>query len=363
MNLFDPIELRGLQIRNRIWLPPMCQYSAQSAGEQLGRPNDWHYQHYASRSVGGFGLVTVEATAVTPEGRISNMCLCLDDESDVPAFRHMARVITQHGAVAAIQLNHAGRKASTRGQFAGGALAREEGGWETLGPSALAFDGMPAPREMSEAEIQAVIAQFTCSANLAMEAGFQAVEIHAAHGYLIHQFLSAVSNRREDEWGGDFEGRTRLLREVVRAVRAVIGDAPLFVRISATDWLSENFEKVEGSYGWTLKESIRLVKELPDVDFWSVSTGGCFPVRIPTGPGYQVPFARRIREETGAAVGTAGQITNATQADVVVYEEEADVVYVGRVALHDPYVPRHWAKMLDVDIPWPYQLARGRSTR
>ncbi|MDV6238247.1 NADH:flavin oxidoreductase/NADH oxidase [Trueperella bernardiae] len=362
MSLFDPIELRGLQVRNRIWLPPMCQYCAGESGEWLGRPNDWHYQHYASRSVGGFGLITVEATAVTPVGRISNKCLCLDDEADVPAFRHIARVIAQHGGVAAIQLNHAGRKASTRGGLGGGALPPEEA-WETVGPSAIAFEGLPAPREMTEAEIQAVIAQFACSANLAVESGFQAIEIHAAHGYLIHQFLSPISNHREDAWGGDFEGRTRLLREVVRAVRAVIGDVPLFVRISATDWLAENFEEVDGSYGWTLQDSIRLVRELPDVDFWSVSTGGCFPVKIPAGPGYQVPFARRIREETGAVVGAAGQITNATQADVVVYEEEADVVYVGRVGLHDPYVPRHWAKVLDVEIPWPDQLVRGRSTR
>lgn len=361
VNLFDPIDLRGVHIRNRIWLPPMCQYSAPESGEWLGRPNDWHYQHYASRSLGGFGLVTVEATAVVPEGRISNHCLCLDEDADVPSFRHIARVITQHGGVPAIQLNHAGRKGATSVWLGSGALAVEDGGWETLAPSAIAFDTMPLPREMTSAEIEAVIGQFAHSARLAVNAGFHAIEIHGAHGYLIHQFLSPVSNHRTDQWGGDFEGRTRLLRHIVRSVRGAIGDVPLFVRLSATDWLKENFEERDGSYGWTLTDSIRLVKELPDVDFWSISTGGCFPVKIPAGPGYQIPFARRIREETGAVVGVAGQITNATQADVVVYEEEADAVYVGRVALHDPYVPRHWAKALDVDIPWPNQYKRGRS--
>ncbi|QTG74708.1 NADH:flavin oxidoreductase/NADH oxidase [Trueperella pecoris] len=360
MHLFDPIELRGKQIRNRLWLPPMCQYSAGEKGEWLGRPNDWHYQHYASRSLGGFGLVTVEATAVAPEGRISPFCLCLDDEADVPAFRHIARVINQHGALPAIQLNHAGRKASTGVPWEG-SHALGESGWQTLGPSPLPFDKeLPAPREMTHEDIERVIGQFARSAQLAVEAGFQAIELHAAHGYLIHQFLSPVSNVRHDEWGGDFEGRTRLLREVLRAVRGAIGDLPLFVRLSATDWLAEYFEEREGTFGWTVKDSIRLVRELDDVDFWSITSGGCIHAKIPVGPGYQIPFARRIKDETGALVGVAGQITNATQADVVVYEEEADVVYTGRVALHDPYLPRHWALQLDENVPWPHQYLRGR---
>lgn len=365
MHLFDPITIRGIEIRNRIWLPPMCQYSAASDGRDLGHPNTWHFQHYASRALGGFGVVTVEATGITPEGRISPHCLVLNSADDVPAFGYLAQLISEHGALPAIQLGHAGRKASTQVPWQGRSyVPKEAGGWQTIAPSAIAYDeNLGVPREMSREEISQTIEQFARSAELAVRAGFKAIELHAAHGYLIHQFLSPASNHRDDEWGGIYEGRTRFFKEVVRAVRSAIGDVPLFARISATDWLAENFEERDGGYGWTIKDTIRLVQESPEIDLWNVSSGGNIPVRIQTGPGYQVPFSRRIKDETGAVTGVAGLIANATQASVVVHDEHADVVYIGRVALHDPYVPRHWATQLDEDIPWPNQYLRGFGER
>ncbi len=364
VHLFDPITIRGIEIRNRLWLPPMCQYSAASEGEDLGRPNNWHFQHYASRAVGGFGVVTVEATAITPVGRISPQCLVLNND-DISAFAYLAQVISEHGALPAIQIGHAGRKGSSHVPWVGRTCVQPEvGGWETIAPSAIRYDeNLGMPREMTTDEIRETIDQFAKSAELAVRAGFRAIELHAAHGYLIHQFLSPVSNHRHDEWGGDFEGRTRFLREIVRTVRSAIGDVPLFARVSATDWLAENFSERDGNYGWTVRDTIRLVEELPEVDFWNVSTGGNLPVKVHTGPGYQVPFARRIKEETGAMVGVAGLIANANQAAVVVHEEDADVVYIGRVALHDPYVPRHWATHLDENIAWPNQYVRGFGER
>ncbi|MFP7696864.1 NADH:flavin oxidoreductase/NADH oxidase [Trueperella sp. LYQ143] len=361
MDLFDPIELRGLTVRNRLWLPPMCQYSAQSSGLQRGLPNEWHVQHYASRAVGGFGVVTVEATAVCPEGRISPNCLLLDRPEALPAFTRLAQAIRAHGAVPAIQLQHAGRKASTPPPWQGGGyVPHSAGGWSVVGPSDVPFDEtLPTPRVLDDAEILEIIGQFAAAARLAQQAGFEAVEIHAAHGYLIHQFLSPISNHRTDRWGGDAAGRSLILREIVSAVRAAVGDMPIIVRLSATDWLAELFENREGGYGWRVTDSIELVGSMPEVDFWSISTGGNVPVKIPTGPGYQVPFARRIREETGALVGVAGLIANAQQARVIVLDEEADVVYVGRVALHDPYIARHWAREIDTPMQWPNQYVRG----
>lgn len=365
MHLYDPITIANLNIRNRIWLAPMCQYSAASEGDERGRPNAWHYQHYASRALGGFGLVTVEATGITAVGRISPHCLILNNDADVPAFAHLARLISEGGAVPAIQLNHAGRKASSNVPWEGGApLGPDAGGWQTYGPSAVPYsEDRPVPREMSADEIEQAISQFATSAALAVEAGFQAIELHGAHGYLIHQFLSPVSNQRLDEWGGDFACRTWFMREVVRAVREAIGAVPLIVRISATDWLAETLDQRDGHYGWTVSDTIRLVRELPEVDFWNVSSGGNVPIKVPTGPGYQVPFSRRIKEETGALTGVAGLIANATQAGVIVHEEEADVVYIGRVALHNPYVARQWAHQLGEDIPWPNQYLRGFGER
>lgn len=365
MHLFDPITIRGSQIRNRIWLPPMCQYSAAAQGPDLGRPNSWHFQHYASRALGGFGVVTVEATGITPVGRISPHCLVLNHDDDVPAFAYLAGLISEHGALPAIQLGHAGRKGSSAAPWVGrGRVQPDHGGWETIAPSAVAYDdSLGLPRQMTHEEIIETIEQFARSAELAVKAGFKAIELHGAHGYLIHQFLSPASNFRDDEWGGNHEGRTRFFKAIVRAVRSAIGDIPIFMRISATDWLAENFEKHEGTYGWTVKDTIRLVKDTPEIDFWSVSSGGNLPVKVHTGAGYQVPFSRRIKDEGGAVTGVAGLIANANQAAVVVHEENADVVYIGRVALHDPYVPRHWAQQLDEDIPWPNQYLRGVSER
>ncbi|VEI14130.1 NADH:flavin oxidoreductase/NADH oxidase [Trueperella bialowiezensis] len=365
MHLFDPITIRGLDISNRLWLAPMCQYSAESDGPNLGRPNEWHFQHYGSRALGGFGLVTVEATGITAQGRISPHCLVLNNDADVPAFAKLAGLIEAGGAVPAIQIGHAGRKGSSQVPWEGrGSVSVSDGGWETIAPSAIGYDDkLGTPREMTAAEITDTISQFARSAKLAVEAGFKAIELHGAHGYLMHQFLSPVSNRREDEWGGDFAGRTRFFSDVVRAVREAIGDVPLIARISATDWLEETASTHDGSEGWKVAETIRLVRELPEVDFWNVSTGGNVPVRIPTGPGYQVPFSRRIKEETGASTGVAGLIANATQAGVVVHDEHADVVYIGRVALHHPYIARQWAAQMGEPVTWPNQYLRGVNER
>jgi 2,4-dienoyl-CoA reductase-like NADH-dependent reductase (Old Yellow Enzyme family) len=363
--LFDPITLRGVTIRNRLWLPPMCQYSADAEGNHAAHPNAWHLQHYAARSVGGFGTVIVEATAVNRQGRISPYCLSLEDEADVAAFARLADTIRLGGATPAIQLNHAGRKASgppgwERSLPKGSPLA-----WQTVAPSAVPFSThSPMPTELSEAQIEELIAQFARSARLAVTAGFDVIELHAAHGYLIHQFLSPTSNRREDRWGGSFENRSRFLLAVIDAVRAVIADAPLIVRLSASDWLEFGEESDEVGYpGWTLAESVELARTGAEhgVDFWDVSSAGNIPYAPPRiVPGYQVPFAQKIRCEAGVPTSAVGLIRSAGQAEQVLVTGQADAVEVGRVALHDPYVANRWHEELDRDATvWPLQYQRG----
>ena len=350
-HLFDPFAQRSLTLRNRIVVSPMCQYSATD-----GLPDDWHLVHLGSRAVGGAGAVIAEATAVSAQGRISPGDTGIWNDAQANAWAPIARFITAQGAVAGVQLAHAGRKASTAAPWEGGKLVTPvDGGWTPEAPSALAFDdGYAMPQALDAAAIAQVVADFAAAARRALAAGFQLAEIHAAHGYLLHGFLSPLSNRRDDAHGGSFDNRTRLLREVVDAVRAVWPEhLPLWLRISATDW-------AEG--GWDIEQSVELARMLATrgVDLIDVSSGGLVPhARIPSGSNYQVPFARRIRSESGIATGAVGLITNAAQADAIVHTGDADVVLLAREMLRDPYFPRRAAKELDAPLQPPSQYQRA----
>ena len=349
-NLFSSFSLRGLEFRNRVFVSPMCQYSSRD-----GLPNDWHMVHLGSRAVGGAALVCVEATGVSPEGRISPGDTGLWSEEHTNAFAPIAFFIKSQGARAAIQLAHAGRKASTDVPWRGGKhLSEEQGGWQTLAPSAVPFGNWPAPREMTRDDIETVVLQFAAAARRASDAGFEVVELHMAHGYLLHEFLSPLSNRREDEFGGSLENRARFPLQVAEAVRAVWPDGlPLFARISATDW-------VEG--GWDIEQSVQLSRWLKErgVDLIDCSSGGLVPgARIPVAPGYQVGFAERIRKEAAVATGAVGLITEPEQAEEIVATGQADVVFLARAELRDPYWPLHAAKQLGAEAPWPVQYGRA----
>jgi 2,4-dienoyl-CoA reductase-like NADH-dependent reductase (Old Yellow Enzyme family) len=349
-SLFSAYGLRGVEFRNRVFVSPMCQYSSRD-----GLPNDWHMVHLGSRAVGGAGLVCVEATGVSPEGRISPGDTGLWSEAHTRAFEPVAAFIKSQGARAAIQLAHAGRKASTDVPWRGGKpLSEAEGGWQTLAPSAVPFGDWPAPKEMTREEIEAVTRQFARAARRALEAGFEVVELHMAHGYLLNEFLSPLSNRREDEFGGSLENRARFPLMVAEAVRAVWPEhLPLFARISATDW-------VEG--GWDLEQSIEFSRRLKErgVDLVDCSTGGLVPgARIPVAPGYQVPFAERIRKEANVATGAVGLITEPEQAEEIITKGQADVVFLARAELRDPYWPLHAARRLGAEAPWPVQYGRA----
>ena len=349
-SLFSAFSLRGLEFRNRVFVSPMCQYSSRD-----GLPNDWHMVHLGSRAVGGAGLVCVEATGVSPEGRISPGDTGLWSEEHTRAFAPIASFIKSQGARAAIQLAHAGRKASTDLPWRGGKpLGEGQGGWQTIAPSAVPFGDWPAPREMNGADIETVVRQFADAARRALEAGFEVVELHMAHGYLLHEFLSPLSNRREDEFGGSLENRARFPLQVAEAVRAVWPDGlPLFARISGTDW-------VEG--GWDVEQSVVLSRWLKErgVDLIDCSTGGLVPgARIPAGPGYQVPFAEAIRREAGVATGAVGLITEPEQAEEVIASGRADAVFLARAELRDPYWPLHAARRLGAPAPWPVQSGRA----
>ncbi|CAG0959844.1 12-oxophytodienoic acid reductase [Burkholderiales bacterium] len=350
--LFTPLTLRSVTFRNRIFVSPMCQYSSRD-----GMPTDWHLVHLGSRAVGGAGLVMVEATAVSPEGRISPDDSGIWDDRHAEGFAPIARFIAEQGAVPGIQLAHAGRKASTDLPWRGGLpLEPEARGWQPVAPSPRPFDSShPVPRELSEADLDDVVRQFVEGARRALAAGFRVAEIHMAHGYLLHEFLSPLSNRRTDEYGGSLENRLRLPLRVTRAVRnAWPADLPLFVRISATDW-------VEG--GWDLGQSVVLARLLKKtgVDLIDCSAGFLTPdAAIPFGPGYQTPFATAIRHEAGIATGTVGFITQPAQAEQIVATGLADAVLLAREMLRDPYWPLHAAHTLGVDIPWPVQYERAK---
>ncbi|HEX2572598.1 MAG TPA: NADH:flavin oxidoreductase/NADH oxidase [Polyangia bacterium] len=351
--LFTPLTLRSITFRNRIFVSPMCQYSSED-----GLPTDWHLVHLGSRAVGGAALVMVEATAVTPEGRISPGDSGLWSDRHADAFRRIAEFVRAQGAVPAIQLAHAGRKASTDAPWRGGkAVPPQAGGWQPVAPSPLAFSPEhPVPRALEARDIDAVVEAFVAATRRAHQAGFAAIEIHAAHGYLFHEFLSPLSNQRTDEYGGSPAGRRRLLLHVVRAVRDAWPDElPLFVRISAVDWAPGGLE---------LDDSIALCHELRalGVDLIDCSSGGLVPhARIPIGPGYQVPFAAAIRRAVGIATGAVGLITDPTQAEAIVAEEKADAVFLARELLRDPYWPLHAARTLGVDVPWPPQYQRAKT--
>ncbi|MCC3160716.1 NADH:flavin oxidoreductase/NADH oxidase [Hymenobacter sp. 15J16-1T3B] len=356
-HLFTPLTLRGVTLKNRIVVSPMCMYSAED-----GFANDWHLVHLGSRAVGGAALVIQEATAVSPEGRITPDDLGIWKDEHLPFLRRITAFIEAQNAVPGIQLAHAGRKASHRSPWKGGTeVAPAEGGWPTVAPSAEAFiPTETAPQALDQAGIAKVIADFRAATGRAVAAGYRVIEIHAAHGYLLHEFLSPLSNQRQDEYGGSFENRSRLLVQVVEAVRAELpADLPLLVRISATDW-------VEG--GWSADDSVALARVLQGlgVDLIDCSTGGNVPkAPIPVGPGYQVEFAARVRRETGLPTGAVGLITDARQAEDIVATEQADMVLLARELLRDPYFPLHAAHELGAEaaLPWPNQYERAKPRR
>ena len=351
-HLFAPLTIRGITIRNRIGVSPMCQYSSTE-----GFANDWHLVHLGSRAAGGAGLVVTEATAVEARGRISPADLGIWDDQHVAGLQRVTTFIRAQGAVAGIQLAHAGRKASTAPPWDGGrAVPAELGGWVPVAPSAEAFDQhSPEPEALDRDGILEVVRAFRLAAARAKAAGFQVVEIHAAHGYLIHEFLSPLANRRADEYGGSYDNRTRLLKQVCKAVREEWpAEFPLFVRLSSSDW-------AEG--GWRAEDTVALAHHLSSVgvDLIDCSSGGISPgIAIPAGPGYQVPFAQRIKDTVPMLTAAVGFITSPAQADQIIRTEQADLVLLAREMLRDPYWPLHAARALGRDIVWPNQYLRAK---
>lgn len=350
--LFEKLKLRSIEYRNRLWVSPMCQYSSND-----GMPTDWHLVHLGSRAVGGAGLVIQEATAVSPEGRISPSDAGIWSDAHADSYRRITRFIKEHGAVPGIQIAHAGRKASTAEPWNGGkGVDEESGGWQVIAPSAIRFaDDYPMPREMDKEDIDQATKDFVNGALASVEAGFETIEIHAAHGYLFHEFLSPLSNHRTDEFGGSLENRMRFPLDVARKVREAVPERlPVFVRISATDWK-------EG--GWDLEQSIEFCKRLKDIgiDLIDVSTGGNVPdAVIPVGPGYQVHFAKEIRSKANIATGAVGMITDARQAEEILEKGEADAVLIAREFLRDPYFPFTAAQELGEGIDYvPKQYGRA----
>ena len=350
--LFEPLKLRDVTLRNRIIVSPMCEYSSTD-----GFANDWHLVHLGSRAVGGASAVLTEATAVTADGRISSADLGVYDDRHVEMLARIFHFVEAHGAVPGMQLAHAGRKASTSEPWKGGTpVAVGDGGWTPIwAPSALAFrDDWQVPRAMTEADIRGVVEAFAAATRRLVDAGGRIAEIHAAHGYLLHEFLSPLSNQRTDRYGGSFENRTRIVREVVEGVRDAWPERlPLFVRISSTDW-------VDG--GWTIEDSIALARQLKErgVDLIDCSTGGNVAhVKIPVGPGYQVPFAERVRRDAGIPTGAVGLITAPAQAEEILQRGQADAIIMARQLLRDPYFPLHAAQALGVTPPVPNQYLRA----
>ncbi|MGI8468187.1 MAG: NADH:flavin oxidoreductase/NADH oxidase [Pyrinomonadaceae bacterium] len=350
--LFEKLKLREVEFRNRIWVSPMCQYSSEN-----GMPTDWHLVHLGSRAVGGAGLVVQEATAVSPEGRISPSDAGIWSDAHAEAYKKITAFIKSQGAIAGIQLAHAGRKASTAETWNGGKKVDEKnGGWQTFAPSAIAFaDDYPLPREMTKKDIEKAMNDFAAAARRSVEAGFEVIEIHAAHGYLFHEFLSPLSNKRSDEYGGSLEDRMRFPLESARKIRAAVPDElPVFVRISATDWTAG---------GWDLEQSIEFCKRLKEIgiDLIDCSTGGNVPhARIPVAPNYQVSFAAAIRAEVGIATGAVGMITEPRQAEEILQKGEADAIFIARQFLREPYFPFRAARELGASVDYvPKQYGRA----
>ena len=349
--LFAPLTIRGVNFRNRVAVSPMCEYSCQD-----GFANDWHLVHLGSRAVGGAALVLTEAAAVEARGRISPADLGIWKDEHIEKLAQISTFIKQQGAIPGMQIAHAGRKASCRVPWDGGsAIPAADGGWQTVAPSALPFRNTdPVPKELSVAEIHEVVEKFGAATRRALAAGFEVIEIHAAHGYLLHEFYSPLSNQRTDEYGGSFENRIRLTLEVAKTVRAILSDKnPLFVRISSTDW-KEN--------GWTLDDSVKLAEHLRGigVDLIDCSSAGLVPdAKISVGPAYQAPFAERIRKDAGIPTGAVGLITDADQADRIIRSGQADIVLLARQMLRDPYWPLHAGQVLKVHVDPPVQYQRA----
>ena len=351
--LFTPLTLRDITVRNRLWVAPMCQYSAVD-----GVPQEWHHTHLTQFASGGAGLVIAEATAVSPEGRISPEDTGLWNDAQRDAWAPIVAGIRRRGAIAAVQLAHAGRKASTWSPFAHerGSVPVEQGGWPTVAPSAIAFDGYATPAALDAAGIDKVVADFGTAAERAVAAGFEVLEVHAAHGYLLHEFLSPLSNRRDDEYGGSLENRARLLLRVIDAVKDAAAGLPLLVRFSATDWAEGGWDAEQTAIvaGWAAEHG---------ADFFDISSGGLVAhQRITTvGPGYQVELAARIREQAGVPVSAVGMIDDAEHAERVLADGHADAVMAGREWLRDPHYGLRAASELGADIDyWPAQYLRAR---
>ncbi len=351
-HLFTPLKIRDIEFRNRIVVSPMCEYSSED-----GFANDWHLVHLGSRAVGGAALVLTEATAVSPEGRISSFDLGIWKDEHIDMLQRIVNFVHQQGAVAGMQLAHAGRKASVTQPWNGDRLIPvSEGGWIPVAPSAIPFSsGHAIPIELDKEGIDKVINDFKHAAARVLKAGFKVIEIHAAHGYLINEFLSSLSNKRTDNYGGSFENRIRFLLEVVAAIRSEWPEKyPLFVRISASDWV-EN--------GWKIEDSVALANILKDkgIDLIDCSSGGIIPgVKIPAAPNYQVPFAEAVKKESGIFTGAVGIIVKADQAESILANAQADMIVMARELLRDPYFPIHAAKELNYDIKWPVQYERAK---
>jgi 2,4-dienoyl-CoA reductase-like NADH-dependent reductase (Old Yellow Enzyme family) len=352
--LFEPLKVRELEIRNRIFIPAMCQYSCEN---QDGVVNEWHLVHLGARATGGAGMIIAEASGVTPEGRISPWCPGIWNYEQVAAWARVNEYIHSQGAKSAIQLAHAGRKGSTYREWSGkGSVPIEKGGWQTISSTSEAFDGYEPPRELTTQEVHELVQDFAAAAKNAVLAGFDAVEVHAAHGYLIHQFLSPITNKRTDEFGGSLENRARLVLEIVKAIRAEVGELlPIFVRFSATDYRED---------GWDVEQTIQVAKWCADLgaDLFDISSGGLITgVNIPSGPGYQVPLAEKVADQVSQPVGAVGQITSAQQAEDILQNDNVEIVLIGRASLRDPYWALRAAHELGVDVDyWPKQYLRGK---
>ena len=352
-NLFDPLTLRGVTFQNRVWVSPMCQYSSKD-----GLIGTWHHAHLTAFATGRPGLIMVEASGVVPEGRISIGCVSLESDEKVNAFTPIIEFAHTQNVKVGIQLAHAGRKGSTTLPTDDHPIATSaEGGWQTVSASPIAYNAMPAPRALSIAEIHELTQSFVAAAKRAVKAGFDLVEIHAAHGYLFHQFYSPLTNVRTDEYGGSFENRIKFLFETVQAVRTAIPDSmPLFVRLSASDWIEDG--------GWNIIDSIELAKQLKElgVDLIDTSSAGnIHEQKITVGPGFQVPFANAIKHEAGIPTSAVGLITTPAQAQHIIETEEADAVFMAREMIRNPRWPLHAAQELGVSIEWPVQYERGKT--
>lgn len=352
--LFEALTIRDLTVRNRAWVAPMCQYSAE---DRDGVPTEWHLVHYGARAAGGAGLVIVEATAVSPEGRISPWDTGIWNDEQVDGWAYILDFMHSQGAAVGVQLAHAGRKASIYREWSGhGTVPISDGGWQTVSSTDEAFTGYEAPRRLETAEVSDVVKDFVKAARRAQDAGFDVIEIHAAHGYLIHQFLSPLTNKRTDIYGGELENRARILIEIVEGIRAEVGEGmPILIRFSATDY-------VEG--GWDEEQTSIVAKWCAEAgaDLFDISTGGLVTgVKIPSGPGYQVPIAEYVADRVDEPVAVVGQITTATQAEEILQRGNVDVIMLGRAELRDPMWPLRAAHELGVEVDyWPKQYSRGK---